>query len=145
MAMTLYLIRLDGTFARIDGVVATPTFENLTGKSEPYRNIFQTVATTTITGAFGPVTGSVTFPGTLDQVSNSFSGSVDASLVSTLDYTQGTLSDEAAGTDPRQADQLYTMWKFDLGVVADTPQYLYAEFRRGDIIGNNAPNTDPAA
>lgn len=144
MAMTLYLIRLDGTFARIDGVVATPTFENLTGKSEPYRNIFQTVAQTTITGSFGPVTGVVTFPGTLDQVSNAFT-TLGGDLTSTLGYTQGTLSDEAAGTSPRQADQLYTMWKFDLGLVASTPQYLYAEFRRGDIIGNNAPNTDPTA
>lgn len=144
MAMTLYLIRLDGTFARIDGVVATPTFENLTGKSEPYRNIFQTTAQTTITGSFGPVTGVVTFPGVLDTVTNTFTTSA-GDLVSTLDYVQGTLSDEAQGASPRQADQLYTMWKFDLGTVASAPRYLYAEFRRGDIIGNNAPNTDPTA
>ena len=137
--MTLYLIRLDGTFARIDGVVATPTFENLTGKSEPYRDIFQTVAHTEQGGA-GSSIGDLTFPGLLTSVTNTISPTSSA-----LTYVQGTLSDEAAGTAPRQADQLYTMWKFDLGVVATTPQYLYAEFRRGDIVGNNAPNTDPAA
>ncbi len=142
--MTLYLIRLDGTFARIDGVVATPTFENLTGKSEPYRNIFQTVASITATAVAGPVTGALTFPGILDSVQAAEAATVGG-LDADLTYVQGTLSDEAAGTDPRQADQLYTMWKFDLGVVASTPQYLYAEFRRGDIIGNNAPNTDPTA
>lgn len=143
MAMTLYLTRLDGTFARIDGVVATPTFENLTGKSEPYRNIFQITGQTQATSVAGPCIGSITFPGILDSLKNTNTGGTG--FESEMTYVQGTLSDEAAGEAPRQADQLYTFWKFDLGVVAGSPQYLYAEFRRGDIISNNAPNTDPTA
>jgi len=142
MAKTVYLIRLDGTYARIKDVVADPVLVNMIGKGEPYRDIPNVTGTTLSYvdsfGSFGiPTNTGITFtapvvvPGQL---------TVPPHLMGTLDIVE---ADDVAHVDPRQADQVYTFWKFTWATVAATPQHTYAEFRRGDIIADTAPNTDP--
>lgn len=130
MAKTVYLIRLDGTYARITDTVADPVLVNMTGKGEPYRDIFSS-----------------------SMVLQTFGQSQTPGVIDSLTYTPGPpqsiaptitdQSDEVTHEPPRQADQTYTFWKFTWATVAATPQYTYAEFRRGDIIADTAPNTDP--
>ena len=138
MGMNLYLIRLDGTFARFSGVVADPTFVNKTGIGEPYRDI--------------PQCSTSLRQGSILVTSNTGVTFTDPAFTETVgvpDGFTGTLGivdpDDVSHTPPRQGDQEYTFWQFDLGVQADKPRYIYAEFRRGDIISNTAPNTDPSA
>ena len=129
MSMDLYLIRLDGTYARYSDVVADPVLANMTGKGEPYRDIFSSSAALTNYGQSQT-------PGVIATLDVS---TAPPSITPTITDQ----SDEVTHVDPRQADQIYTFWKFEFATVADTPQYSYAEFRRGDIISNTAPNTDP--
>ena len=144
MAMNLFLIRLDGTYARQTGVVSDPVFVNMTGKGEPYRDLPTLVHTPVQTGES---------TGNVDQETNTGLTLTSPTIVpmagaGTIAYITGTLAaveaDDVSHTAPRQGDQDYTFWKFDFGVSAGNPQYVYAEFRRGDIIANTAPNTDPA-
>lgn len=133
MAMDLYLIRLDGTYARYSDVVADPVLANMTGKGEPYRDILAAVGSAAYMGTatFQNGPGFVTVP----TYGNSPPTITSVALKE---------SDELSHEPPRQADQIYTFWKFEFATVALTPRYSYAEFRRGDIIANTAPNTDPA-
>jgi len=137
--MNLYLVRLDGTYARYTGVVADPELTPLhgvagamEGTGEPYRDIpviapvpliYANPLSTTNTGITltNPIVGSEGITGTINAVE----------------------ADDVSHTPPRQAVQTYTFWKFTFATVAETPTYAYAEFRRGDIISNTAPNTDP--
>ena len=154
MAMDLYLIRLDGTYARYTGVVAdpeltpvvpnplTPVAGAMQGMSEPYRDIPGVVSAN-----IGPGVGArelvantgVTFTDPV-LVSVEGSGSADYYLSGTLGIVE---SDDVAHVAPRQGVQTYTFWKFTFATVTGSPTHSYAEFRRGDIISNTAPNTDP--
>ena len=144
MAMDLYLIRLDGTYARYTGVVADPVLLDMTGKGEPYRDIpgivLADVGYTDVLGHAQATTNTgLTFTNPVFT---------DPPAGATYPpYLSGTLgiveSDDVAHVAPRQAVQTYTFWKFTFATVALTPTYAYAEFRRGDIISNTAPNTDP--
>jgi len=151
MAMNLYLIRLDGTYARYTGVVSDPVFVNMTGKGEPYRDI--PAVNTTLSYAVATQLG---LPRQFVETASNTGITVsnpDFVLEPTGPTTNqavgftGTLGtvepDDVSHEPPRQGDQQYTFWKFDFGVSAGNPQYSYAEFRRGDIISNTAPNTDP--
>jgi hypothetical protein len=131
MAKTVYLIRLDGTFARITDIVADPELVNMTGKGEPYRDTFQSSAS--VRDQVGGV-HSWTGPMNLSQLTGA------AGVITPT----GTDSDDVSHEPPRQADQVYTFWKFTWATVAATPRFTYAEFRRGDIIADTAPNTDPS-
>lgn len=140
MAMDLYLIRLDGTYARYTGVVADPVLLDMTGKGEPYRDIPVVTGATisgSLLGAFVPTNTGITFT---NPVFVNPAGEGSAYLSGTLGIVE---ADDVAHVPPRQADQIYTFWKFTFVTVALTPTYAYAEFRRGDIISNTAPNTDP--
>ena len=152
MAMDLYLIRLDGTYARYTGVVAdpeltpvvpdplTPVAGAMQGMSEPYRDIPGVVGAN-----IGPGVGA------REMVANTGLTFTDPALVTVTGggdtYLSGTLgiveSDDVAHVAPRQGVQTYTFWKFTFATVTGSPTHSYAEFRRGDIISNTAPNTDP--
>lgn len=142
MAMNLYLVRLDGTYARYTGVVADPELTNMTGKGEPYRDI---------PNVSGASIGYNDIEGVVTEVTNTgltfTSPAFNAGAVGVPPYLSGTLdvveSDDVSHTPPRQADQEYTFWKFTFATVTGNPTHSYAEFRRGDIISNTAPNTDP--
>ena len=149
MAMDLYLIRLDGTYARYTGVVADPELTPLhgvpgamEGTGEPYRDIAM-VTSANIGPGFGArelvANTGVTF--TDPVLVNVGGGSSDEYLSGTLGIVE---SDDVAHVAPRQAVQTYTFWKFTFATVTGSPTHSYAEFRRGDIISNTAPNTDPA-
>lgn len=58
--------------------------------------------------------------------------------------TSGTayLSDEVRHVALRQTLLSKTHWRFDRGATA-SPRYLYATWQDGDIIADNAPETDP--
>jgi len=149
MAKNLYLIRLDGTYARYTGIVSDPVLTPLAadplapdpgamqGMGEPYRDI--------------PVCGTTLSEDSVSVQSNTGVTFTAPAFISSIPGPagfSGTLGivepDDVAHVAPRQAVQTYTFWKFDFGVVAGSPQYAYAEFRRGDIIADTAPNTDPA-
>ena len=152
MAMDLYLIRLDGTYARYTGVVAdpeltpvvpnplTPVAGAMQGMSEPYRDI------PVVVGASIGDGGSLGFVNVSTNTGLTFT---DPAFVATTagPYLSGTLgiveSDDVAHVAPRQGVQTYTFWKFTFATVTGSPTHSYAEFRRGDIISNTAPNTDP--
>lgn len=146
--MDLYLVRLDGTYARYTGVVAdpeltpvvpdplTPVAGAMQGMGEPYRDI--------------PVCVTTLREGGVQVESNTGITVTNPAFVSDLGTTigfSGTLGvvepDDVSHTPPRQAVQTYTFWKFTFATVAGNPTHAYAEFRRGDIISNTAPNTDP--
>jgi len=145
--MNLYLVRLDGTYARYTGVVADPELTPLhgvagamEGTGEPYRDIPVILpATLEYVEPLGPATvitnTGITF--TNPTITTSTAG---VGLTGTMDVVE---ADDVSHTPPRQAVQTYTFWKFTFATVAENPTYAYAEFRRGDIISNTAPNTDP--
>lgn len=93
-------------------------------KSEPYRNIFQTTAQTQTSGISGVGgSGSVTMPGTLATLGNTYAtGAV-------LTMTIGQASDEVAGTAPRQFDKVVTWRQY-----VSSNGLTYA-FRLADILG----------
>ncbi len=144
MAMNLFLVRLDGNYVRYTGVVTDPVFVDMTGKGEPYRDLPSLVgADVQSVGTGGLYTGKTNTGLQLNAPSIvPSSGSLPPYLTGTVTSVD---SDDVAHLPPRQGSQEYTMWKFDLGVSVGNPQYLYAEFRRGDMVANTAPNTDPAA
>ncbi len=113
---------------RGDGFVPLWTGEysdvELTEKSEPYRNIFQMQAQTSTQGISGTGgNGIVTFPGTLSSLENT------GSSASVLTITPDTLSDEAAGTAPRQFSKSVTWRSFISG------NGITYSFRLADILG----------
>lgn len=149
--MDLYLVRLDGTYARFSGVVANPVLTPLEGVSgamqgmgEPYRDIPNiTEAPLGISQStsvpFTQTNTGLTFTNPIFQVE---SGIIPPFLTGTLAVVE---ADDVSHTAPRQGVQTYTFWKFEFATVAGSPRYTYAEFRRGDMISNTAPNTDPTA
>ena len=97
-------------------------------KSEPYRNIFQSTAQTAVNGVNGvSSTGSITLPGLMQTVRNYFpyGWSVDSNLT----YTAGSLSDEAAGTAPRQYAKTVT-WR-----AYTSSNGMQYHFRLSEILG----------
>jgi hypothetical protein len=152
--MDLYLVRLDGTYARYTGVVsdpeltpvvlnpASPPAGAMQGMGEPYRDI---------PNVSGASIGYQDIEGGLTEVTNTgltfTSPTFHAGSVGVPPFLSGTLavveSDDVAHVAPRQAVQTYTFWKFTFATVTGNPTHSYAEFRRGDIISNTAPNTDP--
>ncbi len=97
-------------------------------KSEPYRNIFQTSAQTTVTGVNGvSSSGSITLPGVMQSVRNFFPASWNVD--SNLSYTAGAMSDEAAGATPRQFVRTVT-WR-----AYTSSNGMQYHFRLADILG----------
>lgn len=141
MAKTVYLIRLDGTYARITNIVADPVLVNMTGKGEPYRDLPNASGALVGPGITVPINSGLTVTNPVFTPSISDYGYRYPTLTGTLSPVNPDDVDHVA---PRQGDQVYTFWKFTWATVADTPQFTYAEFRRGDIIADTAPNTDPA-
>ena len=142
MAKTVYLIRLDSTYARITNIVADPVLVNMTGKGEPYRDIPNVIGASISHNDTSGIVTEQTNTG-LTFTSPMFingSGSVAPFLSGTLNVVE---ADDVSHIAPRQGDQEYTFWKFTWATVAGSPTYTYAEFRRGDIIADTAPNTDP--
>ncbi len=151
--MDLYLVRLDGTYARYSGVVSDPVLtplegdpDAMQGMGEPYRDIPNVNEATlkyvnTISNmALDIATNTgITFTNpTIDPGGSTIS----PGLSGTMSVVE---ADDVAHISPRQGVQTYTFWKFEFATVANSPRYSYAEFRRGDIISNTAPNTDPTA
>lgn len=103
--------------------------------SEPYRNIFQTSATTTMTVVAGPVNGTITFPGVLEGIENEgvVTGGMPKSILTT---SPGVLSDEAAGTEPRQFVKVAS-WRSYL-----SSNGLWYHFRLADILGVGSLSRD---
>jgi hypothetical protein len=147
MAMNLYLVRLDGTYARYTGVVADPELTPLhgvagamEGMGEPYRDI---PVVTPATLGYNDVLGNaiaITNTGITFTSPSFHTGTVPPYLTGTMGIVE---ADDVSHTPPRQAVQTYTFWKFTFATVVGNPTHAYAEFRRGDIISNTAPNTDP--
>ena len=98
-------------------------------KSEPYRNLFQSTAQTSVNGINGvSSTGSITIPGLLESVRNYFPAGY--SVDSNISYTAGAMSDEAAGSvEPRQFVKTVTWRAFS------SSNGLQYHFRLADILG----------
>lgn len=103
--------------------------------SEPYRNIWQTSASTTMTVVAGPVNGTITFPGVLQGIENE--AAIHAGIPkSILTTSPGVLSDEAAGTPPRQFVKVVS-WRSYL-----SSSGLWYHFRLADILGVGSLSRD---
>ena len=147
--MDLYLIRLDGTYARYSGVVADPVLTPLEGApgamqgmGEPYRDIPNVIP---VEEKYYDTSGDLTIPTNTgititNPVISPGSGGVKPTFLGDMAVVE---ADDVSHTPPRQGVQTYTFWKFEFATVVGSPRYSYAEFRRGDIIANTAPNTDP--
>jgi hypothetical protein len=102
--------------------------EEKTEKSEPYRNIFQTTAQTKIdsTGSSAGHGANLSLPGIMTTLTNS--ANIYAGVTS-LSYTAGAISDEAAGTAPRQFVKAVTWRSYT------SANGLVYQFRLADILG----------
>jgi len=103
-----------------------------------YRDIFSSSITGAVNASSGTLGGdgfSVSSPGVLASVADTFT----AGSVSTVTPTVDSNSDEVAHSPLRQTLVNRTFWVFDRGS-GETPRYLYAEYQTGDVIADNAPS-----
>lgn len=114
--------------------------------SNEYRDLFSPagITLTTENAATGPAVGAslLTMTAALasDVILNPVTGTTIPGYVSGTPAV--TNSDELAHYPLRQTLLPRSFWKFTMNTV---PNVLYAEVLSGDILSNNAPNTNPVA
>ncbi|WP_395746603.1 hypothetical protein [Prosthecobacter sp.] len=102
-------------------------------KSEPYRNIFQTTAESDTPAGQNIILGNsvkLTYPGLVSGLrSVGYAATSGTAVTAGMEFTEGTLSDEAAGTLPRQYSKSVT-WR---GYTSSNG--LVYHYRLADILG----------